>query len=369
MDVYDSGKTAEILALWPGQTRVDLSRTFGLQWGYGVPCVGDHKTTKDEKYIKSEAELRQDEQLLGYGMEALRRTGAPGVCFQWVYYLTTGEPRAFPVRFWLPAEVLRREWAALEKIAQEMVDVVQIGNYRDVIANKDACSNYGGCYYRPLCRAKGDAMQDAKIWSKLNKPAAPGPTPSVPVAPAAVTVSPAQVNPPTVAPRFKRPDAPAPVAVTAPVDAPEASPQPAPEVTAIQVATPTQAPEAKPKRGRKPKTELATPEILDAAANDTPTLGSGFVLLVDCGIDKGGIGQQILDVFGAAMAKVAEANQQPNWRFIPYTAGAALAAAVEEQIETEGLSGFVRLDTHTPEGVALLPLLAARAFLVVRGFA
>lgn len=372
MDVYEDGKAAEIVALWPGNMRIELGRLFGT---YALPIVGDHKTTKDEKWIKSIADLSADEQLLGYGMEALRRTGAPAVLFQWIYYLTTEPYRSFPVRFWLDAETLEREWDALEKVSQAMVDVVQIGNYRDVIATKSACSNYGGCYYRPLCQAKGDAMKDAKIWAKLNKPSEASATQAAPPAQAPVAVAtPGQVNPPAnPAPKFKRP---APVVVAQPEPAAEEAPQEAPEATSVpaeaeaaqepqEAAEPAPAPK---RRGRPPKAEAAPANMTTSAAPTEGNPPDSFVLLVDCGIDKGGRGQSLIDVFAPAMTKAAEDNQQPNWRFIPYTAAAALAMAVDKQLDEAMVKGFVRLDTGTPEGNALLPLLAARAFLVIRGY-
>lgn len=361
MDVYDPGTSAEIVALWPGEMRVKINRLFGT---YALPVVGDHKTTKDKKWIKTAADLSSDEQLLGYGMEALRRNpAAPAVLFQWVYYLTVQPYEAFPVRFWLDAETLRREWDALEKVSQAMVDVVQIGNYRDVNYNKSACSNYGGCYYKPLCFSKGDSMKDAKIWSKLNKPveavieaSSPAPSPAPAPPPIITAVAPGQVNPPVLsAPRFKRPAPPEPdVAVLA---SPEVVEAPTTAVTTVTSDTTVKTRKARATR----------PEAV-AADESTVSPKTGFVLLVDCGLDKGGATATLIDVFGNAMKKAADDNNQPNWRFIPYTSAAALAMAVENQLDQDPVGGFIRLDTGTPEGNALLPLLTSRAFLVIRGY-
>lgn len=134
-----------------------------------VVDIWDHKTTKDWKYAKTEAQLLTDPQALVYVAEAARlfpgyllRFGHHVIHTQKVQIQRTTDLEK--VSFDGPA--IERAVAYVEMVAGAMIRDAGTLDGRDVAPNLGECYKYGGCAFRARC--KGDEPMPSL--EELNKP-------------------------------------------------------------------------------------------------------------------------------------------------------------------------------------------------------
>ena len=193
-----------------------------------LPLVGDHKTTGDFKWAKTEDDLRKDPAATIYAaaliveVEALTKKECNEVELNWIYYRTKGRPKSEKVSVVLTKAEVTRNFDDLDATALEIIEARQnIKSALELEPNPKACDSYGGCPYRQNCnlstmdRMKAIMAQES-LAQKMEKrkmatlaermaarKAAAGPsTPPTktaaekPAAPAEATVAAGQINPP-----------------------------------------------------------------------------------------------------------------------------------------------------------------------------
>jgi hypothetical protein len=141
----------------------------GVKWGdlFGRPpgsvMVGDHKTTTDFRWAKTQDDLLNDLQASVYALAAMDRHNVDVVLLQWVYYRTRGAKKSHVVRAVMPR-------ALAEDVVRRKGDAValQILQHRltpgtralDLVPNPSACEDYGGCVHRERCNlSSNDALK------------------------------------------------------------------------------------------------------------------------------------------------------------------------------------------------------------------
>jgi hypothetical protein len=116
------------------------------------PIVGDHKTTKDFRWMKNAADLRTDVQACLYAAETMLSTGSPVVDLQWTYFRTRGAPKAEPVRVRVTAEEIAPTVEKIVATAAEMQLVHDLGlRALDLPPSAESCDAYGGCFFQSHC--------------------------------------------------------------------------------------------------------------------------------------------------------------------------------------------------------------------------
>lgn len=131
-----------------------------------IPLVGDHKSTKDFRWAKTDAlhppddgednRLRIDIQANLYAAEAMWRTGSEWCDLEWMYYRTTGAPAVHPVRLRLHrnevAPVLERVVKSCNTMTA-LLDMAATQGLRamDIPPEASACDAFGGCEFQGLC--------------------------------------------------------------------------------------------------------------------------------------------------------------------------------------------------------------------------
>lgn len=203
--------------------------------------IGDHKTTSDFKWAKTEEILREDPQALVYAAASLLETGDDCVNLEWTYYRTRGSAQARQVSLTMTAEHVAERFPRLEKIAEKIhLALATVTDPLTLSANTDTCEKYGGCPYQHLCN-----ISLAERWQShmSNMPPVPPPFPQ---APAPVAQAPAAAPAAPLAPL-----APDTAALMARLQAAAAAPAPAPapmsvleQLRANQAAAAGQAPQA-----------------------------------------------------------------------------------------------------------------------------
>lgn len=145
--------------------------------------VLDYKTTSDFKYAKSGVELEQNIQMMLYAKAAVD-AGASSVELSHLYIKTKGSAAALLAHTTVSrAEVL----AFFEKILETIREMVELAKQGKEAAaqNKDACNNYGGCYFKftcfPIGGVKGllEMPTLSEKWASRQKEVAPKDSPSV----------------------------------------------------------------------------------------------------------------------------------------------------------------------------------------------
>lgn len=131
-----------------------------------IPLVGDHKSTKDFRWAKTDAvhppiegednRLRADIQANLYAAHAMWVTGSEWCDLEWMYYRTTGAPAVHPVRLRLHrnevAPVLERVVKSCNTMTA-LLDMAADKGLRalDIPPNARACDAFGGCEFQGLC--------------------------------------------------------------------------------------------------------------------------------------------------------------------------------------------------------------------------
>lgn len=141
-----------------GYQDVEALQTFEPQNSIGFSVivgamVGDHKTTSDFKWAKSEEQLSTDPQALIYALAAMQRHAVDYVELRWVYMRKSKPFQARKVSL-----VVTRDYVEsfvrdhINPLARQMERIRGLGlKALQLEPDARACSAYGGCSYRDLC--------------------------------------------------------------------------------------------------------------------------------------------------------------------------------------------------------------------------
>jgi RecB family exonuclease len=192
---------------------------------HGMIAVLDHKTSKDPRRygMLSKAQHLNNPQSLIYA-----RVPDRDVLLRWVYYHTSGRPKATAVTVELTRSQIRTGLENIVLPLAERVYRIREKGLRDVLdlsPNPDECDAYGGCPFRARCNLKPSdflgAMFGEKTMSSVNPFAMP---PSAPVA-AAPTPAPVAAPAPSAGSLMAKLPPP-PSAVATSINGPAATPSP-----------------------------------------------------------------------------------------------------------------------------------------------
>lgn len=151
--------------------------------GHRCGVLYDYKTTTDPKWVKTEAELQRDEQVLIYGLATMLKFELTWLRCMWLYFVKEGPQTntAIPVEFTLTLEATRKWWdtVAVPEIRRALDLYLTPPDVPFTLDPKgyNHCNAYGGCPYRPECDAWDRNQRKANnvdIWAHLkqNPPAA-----------------------------------------------------------------------------------------------------------------------------------------------------------------------------------------------------
>lgn len=120
---------------------------------YGIPLVGDHKTSSGEQWVKTAEKLKGgDPQAAIYGAWAIANTRAEAVDLHWSYMIKASSPRQLQVKTRMSAlEVVEQYNKVLDDAKQMLAYKEQQVSAKDVEPNPKACEAFGGCPYRDIC--------------------------------------------------------------------------------------------------------------------------------------------------------------------------------------------------------------------------
>lgn len=124
------------------------------------PVVLDHKTTGDLKWAKTEADLREDVQMILYGSYALDVVASMGVEADTVtaghiVYLTKGAPLAKATKVTLSRAHLASERKKIAETVEEMKGSAKARTPDAVPGEASSCNKFGGCHFKDKCAAIG----------------------------------------------------------------------------------------------------------------------------------------------------------------------------------------------------------------------
>ena len=111
-----------------------------------IPLVGDHKTTSDFRWAKSDEDLRTNIQALIYAADELLRARTEAVDLEWIYYRTRGAPQARKTSLRILAEEVDKAFGAaggIDDAADNLHRVRAVttkDNILDLPASTDACN-------------------------------------------------------------------------------------------------------------------------------------------------------------------------------------------------------------------------------------
>jgi hypothetical protein len=348
-DVFQPWVEAEV---WYETPWADWSGRVDLAWTGpdGAPWVGDHKTTRSAKYIKTLDELRTDLQASVYSAWACQNSGEAQANMRWVYYVR--DQRIEPVKREWRMNGRDRVLAVSERVGPAIAEAYEKKRAIDN-PNYASCGMFGGCAFRNLCQGSIAMQKSALLQALERKQAAAAATPTPP-APAPSAPPPAVLEPePT---QYGVTEA----AVEAPVATKRGRPPGArnkpkdAELIMVRDITPaTYAAEAQP-----------APEPPEAPLPSTETC---FDLYVDCWPVKGALEPVVLgsDLFAGAAEQAAVGCNQPHWALAEYGTGPALFATRARAV-LAGFRGSLVLSSFTAEGKAVLELCSGMASRVVR---
>ncbi len=131
-------------------------RSGRRNWGtFGIPLVGDHKTTSKYDYVKTPEKLAGDDpQGAIYPAYAQSVTGANFVDLHWSYMIKLKpQPRPKQVYVRLSRGQVEESFGHVVNTAQEMLTLVQINGIRAAQVEPDprGCEAFGGCPYKAIC--------------------------------------------------------------------------------------------------------------------------------------------------------------------------------------------------------------------------
>lgn len=113
----------------------------------------DYKTTSNFRYAKTPEELQKNTQLCWNAKYIFAISDYEEIEIEHLYLLTTGRPKALPVRTRVTRAQVEEVWARDMALVHEMVEWARLGPLTaDVLPpNTDHCDDYGGCFYRTKC--------------------------------------------------------------------------------------------------------------------------------------------------------------------------------------------------------------------------
>jgi len=132
-----------------------------------IPVVGDHKTTSDFKWAKTEDDLRKDPQATIYAAALMNETGKSAVELRWVYYTTRGRAQSKKVSLIVLREDIEKNFDDLDATSVEILEAKKnVKTALHLEPNVRSCDMYGGCQFRVNCnlstaeRIKGMMAQE-----------------------------------------------------------------------------------------------------------------------------------------------------------------------------------------------------------------
>lgn len=143
------------------------------------PRVLDLKTTVDFRWAKAAHEIATDTQMVTYGVHAQRQVqdatlgcvAADSVTCTLLYIKARGAPDVRPVSYRFTREALQDAWETHVKVpAVSAGKSILIQRWQDAEPNPDACGDYGGCPFKPVCGLTSGSNPSSSI---QHKPAPP----------------------------------------------------------------------------------------------------------------------------------------------------------------------------------------------------
>lgn len=131
-------------------------------WKPESPLVGDHKTTSNFAWAKTEEDLLEDVQSGIYSYDAHKKSGAEEVNLFWNYYRTTGARASEPRRTVIKLPVIQNIVEGIAETSDQMIAIINSGNKAESVEqNLDACQAFGGCFYKKndICK-----IAPSRIW-------------------------------------------------------------------------------------------------------------------------------------------------------------------------------------------------------------
>lgn len=428
MSTEEGEIAAESLHILPAPGTVGVEQAFAFAapgaWFTGVKdfvarydthaLIGDHKTTGDKRWIKTEEELLSQPQAPIYAVDEFRRNARIDVVeAQWNYHLTKRPFKVIPVHFLIRrkhATELFFDWLLPEaNIIEELHgrDDDDTPHMLEMPGTFTACNAFGGCHLKHICNPTPaeqlGAIMSQGLLAKIRSGAIVGATAPVYAPPASQAQPPSpsqapgappaawdqafqqQSAPPPTPPQWTPPaaatappgatpwQAPAPVQVQseAPQQYQQSAPPPwTPPVVAAPAATPWTPPprveEATRKRGKRKTAEKIdggdTTEVVEAGEES-----EGFTLYINCRPVNGEV-TSAFDYCEAAHTLLKEEQSILHYGLIEYGKGKpALQIALSKVLQNnDPLSGdVILLDTEIEKDC--LPVFKALASKVVVG--
>jgi hypothetical protein len=231
-----------------------------------IPVVGDHKTTSNFKWAKTEDDLRKDPQATIYAAALMEETKKSTVELRWVYYLTSGKSQSKKVSLLVLREDIEKNFDDLDVTAAEIMHARKtVKTAKDLEPNVRSCDMFGGCQYRENCnlssteRIKGIMAQQSLAEKMAARSAGKTPAAAGPATKTNGAAVGAGINPP----EGKAPTTPADMAAAATAATAAAAPA---------AAAPPQV-EAGKKRGRPAGTAATSAAGPTALPETTPSGG------------------------------------------------------------------------------------------------
>ena len=347
----------------------ELGKMIGIKdFAYfeSLPIVGDHKTSSNFSYALEPETLIVDPQGVIYAKHEMIETRAPEILGRWIYYATSGRPKAKCVEAKFLLDQNEELWHGVLDDAREMHQLKkQLAPPNEVPCNLEACEKYGGCPFKPFCdRSIGERVRGLfamvnlrdrmKASNQAAQPVAAQPVAAQPV-PEPVSATPAVgINPPegqSALARLKAKKAEAAAQALAPV--------PAQPVPAQPVPAPAQAVQ-----------EPAT--VVPATATPAPIpakqVHRTFDLYIDCAPNTPY--QEFSEIAGPVLDEL-KAEYGHHYKLIPdlYGGNSALfAEALAMSLDSAPVAGAVVVTLASPMVRDVLEVLQARACTIVRGF-
>lgn len=322
----------------------------------GKPRNGDHKTTSNLAYAKTEEDLQTDPQSVIYAVHTMEKHNVDEMVNVWVYYhrAKAKKPKTKKVEAIMRLSEVDKQWQTVLTDLHEMKRLRDTGaKAEDVEYNVRACDMYGGCPFRTQCgltpadRMKG-LMKMVNLKDKM-KAQMEKKAEAAPAAPAAAP-APAGGNPLLAKMKARAAPAPAPTGAGDAVNPPEATQQ-----------------EEKPKAVFLPVVEKAKP---------APAPVQGYTLFVDCSPQKHPNGTQSV-AFSTIAAPVLDALREQygsHYRLVPDTYGGAPALfseAMRQYLQEKkfGPNVGIVLTLASQEARDAYEVMVENAGVVIRGHA
>lgn len=333
--------------------------------------IGDHKTTGDKRWIKTEEEILLHPQGIIYPTDEFRRDDTLlNIELHWTYHTTRKPYRAYPI--WQTVGRNQIEDLFFGHVLPEAQQIELTRSVEDpphmleFPPSPSACDAFGGCHLQNVCNlspqdrirgimAQGSLLAKIRGQGTPNNGAAPAPNPFTPPptqAPQAAPGTPppgwdaafqpgAQPNANTAPQAWSPPQpqvAPAPQPWTPPQqttplpeyqyqNAPPQQPQGGPPVAPQQPWTPPPRVEAAPQEGKQKRkyTKKKSAEVIDGSVpqQEAGEEQDGFTLYIGC-LPIGCEYVSAIDYADAANELVSGENNVPTYGAIEYGRGPAL---------------------------------------------